>query len=361
VTYLNAKTGGPLVPPATTKLTIDRHVQALASESTSAVALVKETLVLHAGASTTTELNVYALNRRTMKPVSDSRAFTFVPGNTPSRGTSYYVTLPMGLTSTTAVSLWKPESATTYPLRALGAPTSATPSKLDGQGVVWFRGTLKMTPAPAYERAGLAARGLPMSLTPTEVEGQLAAAGVSITHLGAALAPVLTPSQLKTLLAVLSKPVALQYFIFGSGELAAEPRTGTIVKLQNVIDGVAAKADPAPMRTIVSVLDRHLAVPGVPAAVAAISSVESAPPAPVYELRYTETPAAVATSVTLARNQIGQINVATRDIPIGLGVLGLILVGLATLGGAFRRRRTSTGAVESEPSKSGTRTGQQAA
>lgn len=361
VTYMNAKTGAPLVPPATTKLTIDRHLQALASESTSAVALVKETIVLHAGAATTTELNVYALNRRSMKPVADPRAFTFVPGNTPSRGSSYYVTLPMGLTSTTHVSLWKPESATTYPLRALGAPTSATPSKLDGLGVLWFTGTLKMTPAPAYERSGLAARGLPMSLTPTEVEGQLAAAGVSITKLGAAVAPVLTPSQLKTLLTVLSKPVALQYYIFGSGELAAEPRTGMIVKLQDVIDGVAAKSDPAPMQAIVSVLDQHLAVPGVPAAVAAIRRVGNAPPVPVYELRYTETPAAVATSVTLARNQIGQINITTRDIPIGLGVLGLILVGLATFGSAFRRRRAATGAGALEPTGSGSRTGQQAA
>ena len=181
-----------------------------------------------------------------------------------------------------------------------------------------------------------------MSLTPAQVEGRLAAAGVSISHLTAALLPVLTKTELGTLVAVLGKPVPLQYFIFGSGELAAEPRTGTIVKLQNVIDGVAARSDPAPLRTVASVLDRHLNVAGVRAAVAVIGRIESAPPQPVYELRYTQTPASVATAVALARNQISQINFATRDAPIGLGILGLVLVSPAVFVLARRRRRSAT-------------------
>lgn len=341
VTYVAATTGARLEPPIAVKLTVDRHLQAIPAESTSNVALVKETITLHDGALHTTQLNVYALDRRTMQLVADPRAFTLKPGNAPNRHASYYVTLPMGLGGTTQLPIWKPESGTTYLLHPLAAPTAGSPVALDGLSVMWFRGSLPMTAAPAYERSALAAQGLPMSLSPVEVDALLAAQGVSVSRLGAALAPVLTPSELRTLLAVLGNPISLQYFIFGSGELAAEPRTGTIVKLQDVVDGVAARPDPAPMATVVSVLDRHLAVPGVRVAVAAIGRIESAPPQPVYELRYTQTPGSVASMATLAHNQIGQIDIATRDLPIGLGLLGLILVSPALVALARRRRRVA--------------------
>jgi len=342
VTYFNAKTGMTLATPVVTKLTVDRHLQALPAESSSSRVLVKETLAIHAGALTVPETNVYAFNRRTMKPVSDPRAYTFLPGNVPSRLGSYYVTLPMGLSRSTVLPIWKPESATTYLLHPLATTSSATPSKLDGLGVMWFSGTLPMTPAARYESAALASRGFPTFLAPAEVKAMLAAYGVSEAKLGSALGPVLTHSQALTLLSVLSKPVALQYYIFGSGLLAAEPNTGTIVELRNIIDGVAARPNPAPMRTVISILDKHLSVPGVRAAVATMSRIASAPPVPVYELRYTETPASIAATVKVANSQISKMNVATLYIPIGLGVLGLILVSPAIVG-FVRRPRPGAG------------------
>jgi len=349
VTYLNAKTGAALKAPVVTTLTVDRHLQALPAESSSSVALVKETLAIRAGALKLTEYNVYAFNRRTMQAVTDPRAFTFVPGNVPGRYGSYYVTLPMGLSKSTSLPIWKPESASTYLLHPLAGMSSATPSTLDGLGVMWFSGTLAMTPAAPYERAALTSRGFPTSLTPAEVTALLAARGVSVKKLGTALAPVLTHSQTLTLLSVLSKPVPLQYYIFGSGLLAAEPRTGTIVELRNIVDGVAVRTDPAPLRTVISILDQHLSVPGVRAAVTAMSRIGSAPPAPVYQLRYTETPASIAATVTVAKSQISKITVATLYVPIGLGVLGLILVCPAIVGYIRRPRpgaEAGSGAVE---------------
>jgi hypothetical protein len=346
VTYVNAANGATLQHPLVAKLSIDRHVQALAAKSSSAVALVRETLAVHAGSLDLTENNVYALDRRTMQAVPNPGAFTFAPGNDPNRHASYYVTLPMGVGSTTQVRMWKPESGTTYLLHPLAAGSAAAPSTLDGLAVSWFTGRLPMTLAPAYERSALAARGFPMSLTPAAVEARLAKAGVSVTRLGEALAPVLAPSELRTLLAVLSTPVALQYFIFGSGDLAAEPRTGVIVKLGNVVDGVSARPNPVPLQTVAALLGRHLNVPGVRSAIGTIRRIESAPPQPVYELRYTETSPSVAATVTLARNQIGQLNLATRDLPIGLGLLGLLLLSPAALQLARRRRRDS-GSTES--------------
>jgi len=337
--YVNPKTGAVLASPSVAKLAINQHLQAIPAQSSSSVAVVRETITVRAGAITSTENNVYTLNRRTMQAVPDTRAFTYVPGNTPSRGASYYVTLPMGVSRTTTLPFWYAPSGTAYLLHPLAAVTAANPSTLDGLAVIWFAGSQPMTPAPAFERAALVAEGFPMSLTPTEAQAQLTAAGVPVNKLTLALLPVLTKSELTTLAGVLNKPTALQYFVFGSSQVAAEPRTGTIVKLQNLVDGVAVKANPAPLGTVVSILDRHLTVPGVPAAVAAIKRMEAAPPQPVTEARYTQTGASVASTVTIARNQIGTMNLATRDLPIGLGVLGVLLVCLSLFGVTVRRRR----------------------
>lgn len=340
VTYLNAKTGATLARPTSSPLTIDRHVQALPAESSSSVALVKETLAVHAGSTSSTELNVYALDRRSMQAVPDKRAYTFQPGNVPNRGSSYYVTLPMGLDHTTSLSVWKPESGTTYLIHPV-SPTSARPASLDGLPVVWYSGSLALTPAPAYERAALKARGFPTALTPTQVQAQLAAVGVSVSKLSTALLPVLSSSEVHTLLAVLAKPVPLQYYIFASGRLAAEPRTGMLIKLDGIVDGVAARPDPAPLRTVMTILQRHQSRPGVRQALSAISSLAARAAQPVYELRYTQTPATVASSVTLARSQISQIRLATLYLPLGLGVLGLLLISPAAAS-VVRRRRTAT-------------------
>jgi len=79
--------------------------------------------------------------------------------------------------------------------------------------------------------------------------------------------------------------------------------------------------------------------------------IETAPPQPVYELHYTQTPATVASMVKLARNQINQLNLAQRDLPIGLGVLGLLLLLPAVV--RFVRRRpeleAGPGQVMAEP------------
>jgi len=345
-TYVNAKTGSPLASPAVTKLSIDQHLQAIPAKSSSSVALVKETITVRAGGLTSLESNVYTLNRRTMAAVSDPREFTYVPGNTINRDSSYYVTLPMGLTSTTKLPFWYAPAGSAYLLHPLAAGIS-NPSSLDGLAVMWFAGNMPMTPAPAYERAALASQGLPMSLTPAQVEAQLGAAGVSEKSLATALLPALSKSELTTLLAVLSKPVALQYFVFGASQVAGEPRTGTIVKLQNLVDGVAVRLDPAPLRTVTSILSRHTNVPGVSAAAAALTRIEKAPPQNVSEFRYTQTSASVASIAKIARNQINQMNWVTRYIPIGLGVLGLILVALAMLVGRGRRRRMALAVVDS--------------
>lgn len=334
VTYMDARTGLPLAKPTSVPLTMSRTIKAVGSESSSSVAVVEEHIVLHYAGNTATETNYYALDRRSMDNVTSSRAWTFAPSNPGASAKTYYITLPMNLGPSTSMNIWKPETATTYPLRPL--TTGSQPSSLDGLKVDWFSGTLPLTPVTSYKRASLAADGLPMSISPSAVEAEMTAAGVSVPKLESALVPTLTPSQLSAVLAVLKTNVPLHYYSFGTGLLAAEPRTGSIIELKNVIDGIAVAPSTTGIRTLIAVMSAHPTVSGVPAALAVLRHLVAEGPQPVYELQYTQTPAAVTTMVNTATSQLNQIRMVTYYLPIGAGVLGLLVL---VAGLIIRRRR----------------------
>ena len=327
VTYVNQQTGASLAKPASVPLVVDRHIQAQADESTSGVAIVKEQLVPRFSGTWSPETNVYALDRRQMSNVANDKAYTFAPGNPGAAPGSYYVTLPMNLDkNTTGLRIWKPETGTTYPLEPL--PSGKQPSKLDGLSVIWFRGTLPMTPVASYEAKALVARGLPATIAPAVVEAELSAKGISVPALTTALTRVLSASQLKAVAAVLSTPIQLKYYSFGTGLVGTEPTTGAIIDLRNVVDGIAVAPNTSGLKVLVGVLSQHTAVPGVPAALTALRQLAGAPPQRVYELRYTETPASVTSMVNTANSQLNQISIVTGYIPwtaVGLG--GLLLIG----------------------------------
>lgn len=339
VTFLDAATGAPLAHPTSTPLVMDRRIAAVASQSSSSIAIVREDITLHYGGQVVHEDNVYALDRRSMCNVADRLACTFAPGNpAPSTG-SYYITLPMDIVpGTTPLRIWKPETGTTYPLHPLTGRRAT--SVVDGLRVAWFSGVLPMTPVAPYERTSLARRGLPMTLSPSQVEAQLAASGVSVTALSAALLPVLSPAETSEVSAVLGRPVALHYFAFGSGLVAAQTRTGAIVALRGVTDGIAVQPDTTGLDTLVAVLAGHQSVAGVPAALAALRRMAAEPPQPVYELLYTQTPASVASVVRTTQSELRQITLVTAVLPIAAGALGVVLVLLAVAVG--RRRRPAT-------------------
>jgi len=345
VTYVNAKTGATLAQPSSVALTVDRTVKAVPSLSTGSVAVVDEDIVLHYGGTTATETNVYAFNRTTMGEVASSHAYTFAPSNPAPLLNSYYITLPMNLKpGVTSLNIWKPETGTTYALSPV--PAGSQPSTLDGLKVDWFAGGLNYVPVASYERTALAARGLPMSVSPTVVEAEMSSAGISVPALETALAPTLTPTQLGEVSAVLKTPVPLHYYVFGSGFVGAEPRTGAIIDLKNIIDGIAVAPSTTGLNTLIAVMSAHSTVKGVPAALAVLRRLAAAPPQKVYELQYSQTPASVLGMVNTAQSQLKQIRTVTYYVPIGLGVIALLLL---LFGGTITVRRRRLATVSAHP------------
>jgi hypothetical protein len=339
VTFIDRTTGTALATPSVVPLTIDRHIAGVEGESGAHVALLKETVTAHMGGQDVVQENVYAVDRRTMENVADPRAYTFTPDNVIDRSGTHYLTLPMSLDSKgEALSIWKPEAGASYPL------VSTTPATgiEAGTKAVYLHGEIPTPlPAPAYELAILRARGLPMQLTPEQASAQLTAAGVDVAAVAPVLIANLDAAELKAVTDVLALPMPLKYSVYGHGLLGAEPKTGGLVTLTGIVDGISVKPDLSGMAPAIAALRQHADVPAIASLMAILDKMGAAPPQPVYEMQYTQTPASVADAASYARSQADKVVLATRTLPVGMAVVAAMFV----LGGSalvwFPRRRHS--------------------
>lgn len=322
VTFVDASTGATLATPRTEKLAITRYVDSVAGGTGARTATVSERVVARIGDRTDGQARNYTLDRRSMRNIGTTAASAAAG---PSAG-SYYVMLPLGFDETdVSFSMYKPETGTTY--RIFTTPAAPT-EQVAGLRVTRLAGTLAATPvSPAY-RGVLATQGLPMELTPAQVAAQLAAAGVPVDAIGA-LDAILTPDEQAILADALAKPVPLQYFAYGSGSVAAEHNTGMMVQLRDIVDGISVKPDLSGLGPLVGILERHRDLAPVAGALDALKATATAPPAPVYELRYTQTPASVKATAEDVRAQLRSLRLVA-DAPYVLAVAGIALVALGT-------------------------------
>ena len=344
VTFVDQSSGATLASPLVVPLTIDRHVASVPGATTAHVSLLHETITAHMGANTVVQQNVYAVDRRSMQNIADPRAWTFTPGNVVDRSGTYYLTLAMGVHPTgVSIKVWKPEAGASYPV------TSTTPAKgvAASSRVVYLKGNIPSPlPVPPYEAAALTAQGLPMQLSPAQAGARLAAAGVNTAALLPVLARTLSAQELAPVSAAVTAPVALHYFVYGHGLLAVEPTTGGLVQLSGIVDGIAVQPDTRAISTALTVLTRHQNVPAIASLVTTLEQTVAAPPQPVYELRYTQTPASVVAAASYAHAQAGRVTLATTTLPrvlLALAVLSLLVDRLGRRGDRLLERLDERG------------------
>lgn len=333
VVFADQTTGAPLAQPLTLPLQIDRRL--VGTDTGAHVALVKETDTITAGPITQTVENVFAIDRRNFKNVADPKAYTFTPANVVDRSGTYRLTYPMGVKSKGArYQIFKPETGTAY----TAVDASPSTGTVSGTHVVFLNAQLANTPVALYEQAALAARGFPTELTPQQLAAQLKALGIDLNQVTAQLARILSPSEMSILAGALASPVPLQYLSGFRGSVAVEPRTGQIVRVAGVVDGIYVQPNLRALAPVLGVLTAHAGDPTVASLLTTFSRVSAAPAQPVYELRYSQTPASVAGAASDARSRARQLRLATVILPrglIGLGVLTLVVGGLL----AWRRRQ----------------------
>jgi len=334
-TFVDASTSAALATPTVAPLTIDRHIQTMPGGGAHTAVLL-ETLTITSGGRVQVERNQYVIDRRSMQNVRSPLSWAIDASNVVDRSGTYYVTLPMGTDARKSYDIWKSEAGTSYPI----TDDPSAPTRVAGVSTVGLAGSLAPTRVIPQEEAALAARGLPVSLSPAQAQARLAAAGVDLGAATRTLAAALSPAELVQVTKALATPVALRYFWEVRGSAAINHTTGALVEIPSADEIVLVQPDLGALAGLGPMLASHASAPGVATLQRQLGAVLGASPQPVYEMTYQETAASAAATAGRVSDQLTQIRVVRTIVPWGLATLGVVL--LVGAGVTSRRPRRET-------------------
>lgn len=329
----------PLDEPMEMPLTVHRHLEAVGSESGASRVVIEERIDQQAGDLVDiTQTNTYVMDRSSIENVADDRAFAFDEGNMVDRSGAFRLHLPFDTSRGETYPIYQNEIDDTYTL----VPDTETPTvELEGLELSNFVAAVDEAPLTDAYLAELRQEvPLPESLTLDQLAPHLAAFGIDVDAVLAALTPVLTPEDAATLAEFAATPIDLEYVLSLGGEVAIEPVTGAQVRVNVNSERFAARPVLTDLPALQGVLGNYPDVPEAVATNEALDELATAPAIPVFEFSYQQTPASIAEVADDVRPMRTQVLLAKVWLPLGL--VAAALVSLA-VGAAVYLRRGPTG------------------
>jgi len=343
--YVNLSTGARLAAPQDLPLTIDRRFKAVPAQSTSSELVVSDASTVTIGPSESPSVAQYVLDRSTSKNVKNPRAYALVPGNVVDRSGSYSLGPPSGVDTARSYPYWVDEIGRTTPMTYANATRTS-----NGLAVQQWQVNLPATPMIA---SMVSAMRLPAAMPFAAFAAQLKAQGSDLAAALKLLSPSLTAAEKASLAALTAKPIALRYSYATRSTLLIEPVSGMIVDMLNVVRSYSVSPDLGPLAAgLAPILAAHPGNPIATALAADGKKLVAAPAQPLYTLTFHQTPASVTDLAGQAGHNASLLKIFGMWIPIGLGVIGLILVGLAFIG-RWRRQPPAPKPAEPGPQKIG--------
>ena len=343
--YVDQSTGMRLAAPQNLPLSIYRQFKAVPAQSTSSELVVNDASTVAIGPSTSQSVAQYVLDRSTSKNIRSPRAYALVPGNVVDRSGSYSLGPPPGVGTAETYPYWVDEIGKTIPITYANATQT-----ISGLAVQQWQINLPATPMLA---SVVTAMHLPTAMPFATFEAQLKAQGTDLAAALRILSTSLTTAEKTRLAALTATPIPLQYFYASQSKLLVEPATGMIVDMVNVIQAYSVRPNLGPLTAgLAPILAAHPTNPAVAPLVVGGKKLAAAPAQPLYTLTFHQTPASVTELAGQAGHNANLLRIFEMWIPIGLGVIGLILVGLAFTG-RWRREPPATKPAQPGPQKVG--------
>jgi hypothetical protein len=339
--YVNQATGAALAAPQRLPLTISRHLKAAGTTGSSAALVVTDASELAIGPAKSTAVSQYVLDRSTDKNVKSQDAYALAPANVVDRTGSYSLGPPHGTDPVRSYPLWTDAIGRAIPLTSAHAAQTV-------HGVAVQRWQVSL-PATTMATSTVTAMHLPASLSFAALEAGLKAKGVDLAAAFRALSPSLTPAERKSLAAQTAQPIRLNYLYATQAQLLIEPSTGTVVDV--VTDVRSYSVRPNLTRLIAGltpIITAHITNPVVTKLLTASGQLTRPPARPLYTLAFHQTPASVAATAGAAGHNATRLKMIGLWMPIGLAVIGVILIGSSLAG---RRRQTGPDVIA--PASSG--------
>jgi hypothetical protein len=335
--YQNPSTGELLAKPITAKLTIERAYKSVDDQYDSGKAVVQETITQTMPSLMTTivESSQYVLDRKTIENVDDPRSWAYTEGNQVNRSGTFYINFPFDLNKDQTYKVFENKVNTYYEITK---NTEKDEEDLDGLKVYNFVGEIKATDLASYY---VAYSKYPTTMSFDELKQSLSSAGLDIDAFLTLLAPVLEPADAATLAQLATQPINLKYQYSNSGNVSIEPKTGSIIRLSNVVEAITVSPDISKLVDALKPLlakykDRSAELTAATEKIlTALPSLLQAPPQKVYEARYSQTEESIKEAAQDAKDSIGKINWVKVYIPWILLILGAaVLVGGLLMGGS---------------------------
>jgi Porin PorA len=337
--YVNQSTGARLGAPQNLPLSIDRQVKAVAAQSTSSELAVNDASAVAIGPDKTPQILQYVLDRSTAMNVKSPYAYALVPGNVVDRAGSYSLGPPPGADTAKTYPMWVDEVGKTVPISYANVTQS-----VHGVAVQEWQLNLPGTPMAA---SFVSAMHLPATMSFAEFEAQLKAQGTDLALGLKVLSGSLTAAEKTSLAGLTARPIPLQYFYAITIKLLVEPASGTIVDTLAAVRAYSVRPELGPFAAALApMLAAHPANLAAAPLAAGSKKLTAAPAQPLYTLTFHQTPASVTETAGQAGHNANLLRIIEMRIPIGLGVIGLILVGLAFTG---RWRREPSAAKPTQP------------
>ncbi len=343
--YVNQSTGARLAAPENLPLTIDRQVKAVPAQSTSSALVVNDASTVLIGSDKTPQILQYVLDRSTAKSVKSPYAYALVPGNVVDRTGSYSLGPPPGADTAKTYAMWVDEIGKTVPISYANATQT-----VHGVGVKEWQLTLPATPMAA---SFVTAMDLPATMSFADLEAQLKAQGTDLALGLKVLSGSLTAAEKASLAALTAKPIALQYYYAVTIKLLVEPASGTIVDTLTAVRAYSVRPDLGPFAAgLAPMLAAHPNNPAAAPLADGSKKMVAAAPQPLYTLTFHQTPASVTETAGAAGHNALLLSIVGLWIPVGAGVVGLVLVGLAFIG-RWRREPPATTPTQPGPQRVG--------
>jgi hypothetical protein len=323
--YVNQSTGARLGAPQNLPLSIDRQVKAVPAQSTSSELAVNDASAVAIGPDKTPQILQYVLDRTTAKNVKSPYAYALVPGNVVDRASSYSLGPPPGADTAKTYPMWVDEIDKTVPISYANVTQT-----VHGVAVQEWRLNLPATPMAA---SFVSAMHLPATMSFAEFEAQLKAQGTDLALGLKVLSGSLTAAEKTSLAALTAKPIPLQYFYAITIKLLVEPASGTVVDTLTAVRAYSVRPVLGPFAAALApIVAAHPANLAAAPLAAGSKKLTAAPAQPLYTLTFHQTPASVTETAGQAGHNANLLKIIEMWIPIGLGVIGLILAGLAFTG-----------------------------
>jgi hypothetical protein len=327
--FVDPTTGSSLTVPQSSAMTIDRVTRSVPDSTGATTTALRETDTIKALGQIQDQTSVFVLDRSTVRNVFDDRAVAF-GSNAVDRKGAYFPNLPFGVDNKRTYPIWNNEAGTPYLMHRDGDPAT---TKVHGLTVLRMTGTLSTTPVASYYQQELSKLGLPLQLTPAQLQAQIEATGVKASDVLDGLTRVLSADEMATVLGTFASPMPLQYSTSLTGDALIEQSTGIVISTHSVKSFFVAP-DPSSIRPVKTILDKHSDDAFVKIVNDNLTAL-LATPKRAFTLDYRTDPASVASMASYAGTQRSKVRLAKLLLPAGL----LLLSATFALGAWLARRK----------------------